>query len=268
MKAASPFLSKIFLVVFLFCFGTVQAQKKAVDPKNYGGVKEFKRLFEQELNYPRTSIDKDIGGRVVIRCEIDEKGKVISKEFKESVGRDVDAEAMRIANLLLFEPGSKNGEPMGGSVDLKFKFNPYRVEGIIQNRGFRKAEYPDNVSLVVFNEDELDSLPSINGRYEDFNEYVREKLVFPEEAKAKQINGYVRVQFVVEPNGRVSNVRIIEALEGNCDVVALDLIHRSKWKPGIQAGVAVRSMRTEKLGFFSLNPNKALFHSGEQTPNR
>ena len=269
MKINSTYTYLLFLFGILLTFSTESmAQKKLKNPQNYGGKKEYKRFFEQELNYPQSSIDKDIGGRVLLEVEVDSMGKVLSTRVKESVGRDVDSEALRIAALLLWEPASLKGHKLAGTSQLKFKFNPYAYEGIIMERGFRVADYPKNSPTIVWEEKELETLPEIQSRFGSFKEYVNEKLIFPEEAKAKQVDGYVEVFFVIEPNGRVSNVKLIKSLEGNCDVVALDLIHRSRWTPGNQAGIPIRSIRREKLGFYSFNPNKALFHSGEQTPNR
>jgi TonB family protein len=244
------------------------SQKKLEDPINFGGKKEFKRIFEQELNYPKNSIEKDIGGKVMLEVKVDTGGRVLSTRVTESVGKEVDAEALRIAALLVWEPAHLKGENLPGIGHLKFKFNPFQYESIIMDRGFRLADYPKNAPTVLWDEDGLDVIPSIESRYGSFRDYVREELVFPEEAKAKEVNGYVEVFFIIEPNGRVTNVKLIQALEGNCDVVALDLIHGSRWIPGFQGGIPVRTIRREKIGFFSLNPNKALFHSGEQTPNR
>ena len=265
-KSRKHFISILFLLAispFL-----VLGQKKPVDPQPYGGQKEFKRLFEQEVNYPENAINKEIGGKMVILVDVDKTGKVTKMETKESIGREVDAEAYRIADLLLWEPASHLGEKMDGTAELKFKFNPYKFETYVMDRGYRKAKYPKKSTNVVWEVEEVDHEPLIEERYENFEKYVQEELVFPEEAKTKQVNGYVKVFFIVEPNGRVSNVKLIEPLEGNCDVVALDLIQQSRWQPGSQAGIPVRCSMVEQLGFFSLNPNKNLFHSGEQTPNR
>ena len=205
---------------------------------------------------------------MIILVDVDKTGKVTKMETKESIGREVDAEAYRIAKLLLWEPASHNGEKMDGTAELKFKFNPFKFESIVSDRGYRQAKYPKKSTNVVWKLEEVDDEPRIEEKYASFEEYVKEDLVFPEEAKTKQVNGYVKVFFIVEPNGRVTNVKIIEGLEGNCDVVALDLIHNSRWQPAMQAGIPVRCEMEEQLGFFSLNPNKNLFHSGEQTPNR
>ncbi len=260
--------STLIFTLALVLASSVYAQKKPIDPLPVGGQREFKRLFEQEVNYPPNAINKDIGGRMIILVDIDTTGKVLAMKTKESIGKEVDAEAYRIAKLLLWEPAMHNGKALDGTAELKFKFNPYKFETIVMDRGYRDAKYPKKSTMVVFEPEEVDEEPKIQEKYESFEEYVAKELIFPEAAKTKQVNGYVKVSFVVEPNGRVSNVKVIEALEGNCDVVALDLIHQSRWIPATQAGIPVRCTREEQLGFFSLNPNKNLFHSGEQTPNR
>lgn len=259
-----PLVAYILILIPFLAF----SQEKDSDPINYGGSKEFKRIFLQELNYPQASINKTIGGRVMIDVHVDSAGNVTKTEITEGVGKDVDAEALRIAELLLWDPAIKKGRKVAGVGELKFKFNPYKFATITNERGYQDAEYPKLSTNIVWKPVELHQEPSFDGKYDSFDDYVKEELVFPEEAKVKMINGYVKVFFVIEPNGRVTNIKLLEPLEGNCDVVAMDLIERSRWKPGQLSGLPVRSSRVEQLGFFTIKPKSQFYHSGEQTPNR
>jgi len=51
----------------------------------------------------------------------------------------------------------------------------------------------------------------------------------------------VFVNFVVEPDGSVSNVNVMRSLGGGCDEEAMRVVKSMpKWKPGKQRGKAVR----------------------------
>ncbi len=49
------------------------------------------------------------------------------------------------------------------------------------------------------------------------------------------------VGFVVEPDGSISNVKLLRGIGGGCDEEAMRVIKSlPKWKPGKQRGKAVR----------------------------
>ena len=57
MKKTNSILVLSFLIVVAGPTELI-AQKKPVDPEPFGGSKEFKRTFEQEVNYPESAINK------------------------------------------------------------------------------------------------------------------------------------------------------------------------------------------------------------------
>ena len=53
--------------------------------------------------------------------------------------------------------------------------------------------------MVIWEEKDLESKPIFEERYGSFKNYVSKELIFPEEAKVKQINGFVDIFFIIEP---------------------------------------------------------------------
>jgi protein TonB len=71
--------------------------------------------------------------------------------------------------------------------------------------------------------------------------YIVKNLKYPELAKEKGIEGRVFVQFVIEKDGSISNVKILRGIGGGCDEAAVEMIkNMPKWKPGTQRGKPVR----------------------------
>ena len=55
------------------------------------------------------------------------------------------------------------------------------------------------------------------------------------------IHGTVYVNFVVEPDGSISNISVGRGIGGGCDEEAVRVVKMMpKWKPGRQRGKAVR----------------------------
>lgn len=63
--------------------------------------------------------------------------------------------------------------------------------------------------------------------------YFRSNLRYPSEAINKGVEGTVRVRFIVEPDGSISNPIIIQGLGTGCDEEAMRLVlEMPAWIPG------------------------------------
>ncbi len=87
----------------------------------------------------------------------------------------------------------------------------------------------------------VEEMPSYPGGERALLEYVAKNIKYPQIARETGIQGRVFVGFVVEPDGSVSNVKILRGIGGGCDEEAMRVIKSlPKWKPGKQRGKAVR----------------------------
>lgn len=68
-----------------------------------GGNKEFSKFLYANLKYPKAALDQKIEGTVLIRYEIDHKGKVVKTKILSSLGHGCDEEATRVIKLLNFD---------------------------------------------------------------------------------------------------------------------------------------------------------------------
>ena len=87
----------------------------------------------------------------------------------------------------------------------------------------------------------VDEMPqfSING-YLDFNDYIHKNLNYPEKAKELGITGKVIIQFIVNQNGQVQDVKAIQMVDSLLDMEAIRVIKSSPgWKPGTKNGKTV-----------------------------
>ena len=71
--------------------------------------------------------------------------------------------------------------------------------------------------------------------------YLAENIKYPQMAKESGIQGRVFVTFVVERDGRVTDVRVLRGIGGGCDEEAIRVVAAMpKWAPGKQRGKPVR----------------------------
>ncbi len=80
-----------------------------------------------------------------------------------------------------------------------------------------------------------------NGGMQAFYKYVGSKLKYPSQAKRMGVEGKVFVEFVVDKDGTLTNVRAVRGIGAGCDEEAVRVIkNAAKWKPGKQRGRAVK----------------------------
>ena len=88
----------------------------------------------------------------------------------------------------------------------------------------------------------VEEKPSFQGGdANQFSKWVNSKLVYPEIAKENGVQGRVTLQFTVNADGTVSNVKVLRGVDPALDKEAVRVVSMSpKWKPGKQRDRAVK----------------------------
>lgn len=112
-----------------------------------------------------------------------------------------------------------------------------------------KQEEPIEEEEIFFIAEDM---PMFNGKdaSDGFREYVAKNLKYPDIAAENGIQGTVYIQFVVEPSGSVSNVKVLRGVDPALDKEAVRIVQSSpKWTPGKQRGKPVRVSFTFPITF-------------------
>ena len=76
-----------------------------------------------------------------------------------------------------------------------------------------------------------------------FRQYIIENIEFPQDAIDNGLTGIVQVQFVVDLDGSLSQIKILRGVHPIIDKEVLKVIENSpKWEPAFQSGRYVRAM--------------------------
>lgn len=87
----------------------------------------------------------------------------------------------------------------------------------------------------------VESMPEFPGGEEARIQFLRDNIKYPQMARESGIQGTVYVTFVVEPDGRVTGVRVLRGIGGGCDEEAVRVVKAMpRWIPGKQRGKPVR----------------------------
>ena len=96
----------------------------------------------------------------------------------------------------------------------------------------------------------LDKLPDFPGGDVARMQFLRSNLEFPESAVEIGISGTVYIQFVVEPDGRITNIKAVRGPGGGLNQEALRVAQlMPKWEPGLKNGKPVRVLFTMPITF-------------------
>lgn len=100
--------------------------------------------------------------------------------------------------------------------------------------------------IFVFVEEQ----PSFPGGDEELYKFLAENIQYPALARENNVEGKVFVQFVVEKNGSITQVKLVKDIGSGCGQEAMRVVKSMpKWKPGKQRGTAVRSQFTLPIRF-------------------
>lgn len=113
--------------------------------------------------------------------------------------------------------------------------------------GVEIMDYVETVEEEVVEEEAIpfqfvEEKPSfMGGDANTFSKWVNERLVYPEIAKENGVSGRVTLQFTVNTDGSVSNIKVLRGVDPSLDKEAVRVVSMSpKWTPGKQRDRAVK----------------------------
>ena len=81
----------------------------------------------------------------------------------------------------------------------------------------------------------------VPGWADGYDKFLSETLSYPSIAKENKIEGTVVVEFIVEKDGSLTNLKVLKDIGGGCGNEAMRIIKMMpKWTPGKQRDMAVR----------------------------
>ena len=249
--------TKLFIAAFILLMGW-QLQAQVTEPEPVAGRALTKEYITQNLVYPQNDLDQGNSGAVVVGFHVDKEGVASEYAVKSTFSEEASPIAIHLVKTILWKPALISGIPTEYDYEYAVDFNAKSYK-----RHWKRHERP-SVPLTL----EADTSYKIY-EYKQLNEvakpyfadgsnmgkYIAHNLKFPEAAKEREIQGTVRLSFVVETDGSVSNIVIVNSVGGGCDNEAVRLIQETIWIPAEKNGVYVRSHNMQDITFSIGNRN-------------
>ncbi len=125
-------------------------------------------------------------------------------------------------------------------------------EVVVVGYGQEKSTFSTGSVTQVDMDDEGSSYQNAQpeGGMQAFKEYIEENIKYPEEAKANNIKGVVRLKLDISASGRISNIDVKKSLGYGCDEEAIRLVNEGPdWEPAQREGMSVESRITIRIRF-------------------
>lgn len=96
----------------------------------------------------------------------------------------------------------------------------------------------------------VEDMPEFPDGIEAMIQFISNNIQYPADAKKQKVDGRVLVNFVVEKDGSITEVKVIKPTFPSLDAEAVRVVKAMpKWKPGYQKGQAVRVQFTMPINF-------------------
>lgn len=244
--------AKLLILLAILLSGW-QLNAQGTDPEPVAGKAITKEYIMQNLVYPENDLQQGNSGKVVIGLHIDKDGVPSNYTIKSTFSEKAAPDALYLVKTILWNPATHNGIAHDCDFDYEVDFNAKNYK-----RYWKHHERPNlpltleaDSSFIIY--EEYRQLEDIAKPYfadgSNMANYIVKNLVFPAAAKEREIQGTVRLSFVVEINGSVSNIIVVNSVGGGCDNEAIRLLQETHWIPAEKDGKYVRSRNMQDITF-------------------
>ncbi len=127
-----------------------------------------------------------------------------------------------------------------------FKKKELNTETPIQDIVVIETDESDEEAIYVV----VETMPEFPGGIDSMMAYLGRTISYPEKARKKGIEGKVYVQFIVQKDGSLSDIKVIKGIGGGCDEEAISAIENMpNWTPGKQRGKPVPVRIVQPINF-------------------
>jgi len=242
-------------ILFFFILSMKFSFSQSFTPaRPYSEQKLLQDFLCSEVAYPERALQQEIEGKVVIAFIVEKDGNVSQARVKEKIDPELDVEALRLFNFLLWEPAVSFGQPVASENEFPFDFNIKKYKKHCKTRDYVVSDYPfkpiDTTNIVYeYSKTEKKPYPVFNEKGMRLETFIAKNIKYPETAYRQNLSGKVSLWYVVELQGRVSNIKVLAPVGGGCTQEAIRLLQSIRWMPGIKNNAAVRTSMTIDIEF-------------------
>lgn len=247
-----------------------------------GGDETLLKWLSYHIIYPTMAIEQNIEGEVVVKFVVEKDGSISNSSIESSVHPLLDEEALRVINLVppIFNSAKQNGKNVRSwyTIPINFKLydnnestsNTEQINSTNSNEYYNDIREVKEVAPIPVPDVKSESIKEIDYDYDEniifttverpaeypggvvaLLQFISANIQYPELAAERDIEGRVVVQFVVEKDGYISDIKIARGKHPLLDVEAARVVKSitEPFTPAMQNGKNVRYWFTLPVTF-------------------
>lgn len=243
--------TRLITAMFIL-FSGWQLKAQVTAPEPLAGKPLTKEYIMQNMIYPEADLQKGNNGKVIVSLHVDAKGAGSQYAVKSSFSEAASQNALHLVKTILWKPALDVGIPTDYDTEYEVDYNAknYKRYWKRHERHTAPLTLEADTSYKIYEYKQLEEVarPYFTDGI-NMPQYIQKNLQFPAEAKEREIQGTVRLSFVVETDGSVSNIVVVNSVGGGCDNEAIRLLQETIWIPAEKNGKYVRSTGMQDITF-------------------
>lgn len=256
-KLSAALITLLFLGQVLVSSTVAQSKSKAkgadkadkviedpdITPIYVGGTGEMHRFIANNLRYPREAVEKNTQGLVVYTFVVEKDGTLSNFELIHRADSLLDAEALRILQSMpAWRPARHKGVEVRSKsyVPMYFRLNPNARRAVATKTAPPVAKtdtvLAKNTDIYTI----VDKMPQFESGERGLANFISRTLRYPIDARQGGVQGRILCAFIVDTEGRVSNVEVVDGLHPSLDAEAVRVLSlMPRWISGVNNGEKV-----------------------------
>jgi len=224
-------------------------QSTALNQQGLCFKQKLTKHIQKHFTYPQHAHDEGIQGRVIVYFVINKDGTIGKMNANAPYkGQELALEAQRIIKKLPdFIPGEHNGSKINVkyAIPINFKIpgvKPTNIKGQVENAKLGQIyTFNDVEKLPAFKKCESVTGKDLGCFNQQLIQHISDNFAYPQKAVDHNISGAVYVKFVIDKNGKVTNIQTRGPQNGVIlEIAAKKLVEKlGSFKPAMKDGQPV-----------------------------
>jgi TonB family protein len=92
-------------------------------------------------------------------------------------------------------------------------------------------------------------IPSFPGGKEAYKQFIKENIVYPDQALLNRVEGFVHLAYTVDNIGEIGDIEVTRGIGSGCDEEAIRVIKMMKYEPARNRGVRMKAELKTRIQF-------------------
>jgi protein TonB len=250
-------MRKTYLYILFIILATqLSAQSNENEGLIVGGKKQIEQVIETQLTIPKILLTSNFDVNAAAYFDIDSAGNPVNVTFEGITNNVLRKETLRMLHFLRFRKTKNEGDLMY-PYSFSYHMTTAKYNKLLKQRSKNhlKKPIPADSSYIIYTRADKSPEYYKNGE-EGLKEHILSEIEYPKPAVEKSVEGTVVIEFVVETNGYITGITLLQGLGAGCSEEGLRLIKETKWQPAVLNGKYVRYKTNYPITFSLRNVNK------------